>query len=263
MPPLIITRENAAQQIYEYNSRLSLDRPLRRTGCLPRKIPYGQVPGVMPASFYFPRIPRDKWADLIRQGKGTFLGDLTRGLLPPHDQNATNYCWTHGSVRCLEALRIYEGQPPLILSAESVAVPITGGENRGGTPDEALQWLNTKGACDQTLWPLNDRNQKHAKAGWQDEALNHVILQWADVENFDDQMTLALHRVPVAIGLDWWGHLVCQLSPVLLDDGGFGVDFDNSWGPDYGDNGRAILDEEHATARLGAFAPISETFSQT
>lgn len=271
MPPLLITDANADEQIRLLRKRLNGHELYGWRGCLPRKIPYGCIKGVQPSSFLFPRIPRSEWRDRIREGKGTFLGDLTRKVLSPHDQGLTNYCWAHGSVRGLEALRVFQGQKPLILSAESVAVPVTGGRNRGGSPDEALERLMSHGCCEQSFWPNNDLNERHAKDGWLDNALSHVILRWADVENFDDQATLALHRVPVPIGLGWWGHLVCQLDLVYLDDikeldhfvrasDQFGIGFDNSWGADYGENGYAYLDEKHATADLGAFAPISGTF---
>jgi hypothetical protein len=160
---------------------------------------------------------------------------------------------------------------PESLSAESVCVPVTRGRNRGGSPEEALRRLQSHGACYQEFWPKNDLNEEHAKRGWEVNAYSHRIIKWLEVSNFDDQMTLALRRIPVAIGLGWWGHLVCQLDPVYLDDlpdldnvvrasGQFGIGFDNSWGADFGDNGYAYLDEKHATADLGAFAPLSITF---
>ena len=230
-------------------------------GCLPRRTTYGGIPHVLKASDVIPTIPRSEWAGLITQGKGTFLHDLTHDKLEPHDQGGTNYCWAHGSVRTAEVLRVFEGQEALILSAESIAVPLTGGRNRGGYPEEALHQLRNFGACTQYYWPKNDRNEKNAMSGWEENAKLHRLIRWVDVKGFDVQMTLALLRVPVAIGLSWWGHLVCQLDPVHFGGNDFGIGCDNSWGADYGDNGYFILTEKRGTADLGAFAPLTENFA--
>ncbi len=230
-------------------------------GCLPRRVPYGQVRHVPPAESIFKPIPREEWAGLIRDGQGTFLHDITKGKLKPHDQGRTNYCWAHGSVRSAEVLRVFEGQDPIILSAESVAVPLTGGRNRGGYPEEALQRLVSHGACRQDMWPLNDRNESNAKNGWELDAKTHRIIRWVDVETFKMQMTLTLMRLPVPIGLRWWSHLVCQLGPVHYGGNDFGIVCDNSWGANYGDNGQFELTERRGTADLGAFAPLTENFA--
>ena len=111
-----------------------------------------------------------------------------------------------------------------------------------------------------SAWPENELSPRNADKDWQEQALNHVLLKWLNVKTFEQQITLAIHRVPIAIGLSWWGHLVCQLDPVQIGRNDFGIGIDNSWGADWGDNGYAILDEESATADLGAFAPLSETF---
>ena len=263
MEPLIVTADNAADQIELARCRAGLAPGQRYRGCLRRTTRYGRQPGFIKAANVFPRIPREQWKDLIIEGKGTFLGDLTRPVLAPHDQGDTNYCWAHGCVRAVEALRVYEGQAPMILSAESIAVPITSGRNRAGTAAEALRQLADQGACKQSLWPLNERDVRLADPRWMLERQNHVVLNWMDLEDFDDQITLALHRIPVPIGLDWWGHEVCQLDPVILPDGSVGIGCDNSWGADYGDNGYFLLDEAHGTSDLGAFAPISETWGLT
>ena len=142
-------------------------------------------------------------------------------------------------------------------------MPLTGGRNRGGYPEEALHQMRNYGACDQTYWPHNDRDERSAKIGWEADALNHRLIRWCDVEDFEIQMTLALLRVPVPIGLRWWGHLVCQLDPIHFGGKDFGVGCDNSWGDDYGDNGYFELTERRGTADLGAFAPLTENFSPT
>ena len=263
MPRLIITAANAADQIRQRERRIESEPGQSITGCLARRYPYCSLNHTRKVADLIPISPRPRWHELIIAGEGTFLHDATKNVLPPHDQGGTNYCWAHGSVRAVEALRIYEGQTPIILSAESVAVPLTGGRNRGGSPDEAVQQLQDYGCCDQIYWPKNQRNQHAAADGWEKERENHCILDWIDVLGWDAQITLALHRIPVAIGLAWWGHLVCQLDPVILPNGEVGIGFDNSWGADYGENGYAYLDEQQGTADLGAFAPLSETFSLT
>jgi len=162
----------------------------------------------------------------------------------------------------------WQGGDPELLSAESVCVPVTGGVNRGGSPKEALEQLVAAGACHQSYWPNNVLDSKQAKDGWKVNAKRHRIIKYLIPENFGDQMTLAFHRIPHAAGLGWWRHLVCIVDPIYLDDlpeldgivrasGQFGMGFWNSWGEEYGEGGYAILDEEHATADLGAFAPIA------
>jgi len=257
----IIDESNIHQAIEERLDRLGQDPHTRQPGCLPRRTAYGSLRHVPKATDIIKPIPRSEWAGLISEGKGTFLHDLTKNVLPPHDQGNTNYCWAHGSTRSAEVLRVFEGQAPLILSAESVAVPITGGRNRGGYPEEALQQLRNYGACRQEFWPLNDRNERNAKPGWEEDAKTRRLIRWCDVSGFEMQMTFALLRVPVPIGLGWWGHLVCQLDPIHFGGNDFGIGCDNSWGSDYGDNGYFILTERRGTADLGAFAPLTENFA--
>ena len=257
----VINCGNYGDAIAEMEARTRQRRGFPNPGCLPRQSKYGCLKHVPKATEIIKPIPRSEWAGLIADGKGTFLHDLTKDKLEPHNQGGTNYCWAHGSVRAAEVLRVFEGQDPVILSAESVAVPLTGGRNRGGYPDEALHQMRNYGACWQNFWPKNDRNERNAKTGWEQNALKHRLVRWIDVEGFDMQMTLALLRVPVPIGLGWWSHLVCQLDPIHFGGNEFGIGCDNSWASDYGENGYFILTERRGTADLGAFAPLSENFA--
>jgi len=271
MHPLIIDDTNYLAAIHERLDRLQIPRhklllqspqslAMIERGCKLRAASYGSLSFAQAAEERIDLIPRSLWPQLIANGQGTWLHDLTKDKLPPHDQGSTNYCWCHGSVRAQEITQVYEAQPPLILSAESVGVPITGGRNRGGYPEEALARLVAAGACAQDFWPLNDLREAHAKPGWLEDAKKHRITQWLDVDGFDMQMTLALLRIPVAIGLRWWGHLVCQLDPIHFGGDDYGIGCDNSWGPNYGENGYFILTESKGTADLGAFAPLTATF---
>lgn len=148
-----------------------------------------------------------------------------------------------------------------MLSPDSVAYPIEGTHDRGGYPGDACQQMHTGGACPMSAWPEGDLSPRDANPDWKELALDNVLISWIKVSTWDQQITLALHHIPVAIGLRWWGHLVCQLDPVLTDRGDIAIGIDNSWGSSWGDNGYGILDRRSGTADLGAFAPISQTWT--
>ena len=257
----VITKTDWPRLRVEATNRARLADPWQYVGCKPMPKRYTGFPSLKEWPAELPIIPREEWPDLIAAGKGSFLSDYRRGVLRPHDQKSTSRCWVHGSARALEVLRLWQGQSPLLLSPDSIAYPIEGTRDRGGYPGDACQQLADGGACPQRAWPEGDLSPRRADADWKQQALNQVLLSWLNVRKFEQQMTLAIHRIAIPIGLGWWGHLVCQLDPVQIGRRDFGVGFDTSWGSDWGENGYGILDEESATADLGAFAPLSETFS--
>jgi hypothetical protein len=215
-------------------------------------------------------IPRSRWHDLINAGQGTFLSDLVKNRgIRAKDQNGLGYCWVYGSTRAVEVERAIAGLPFLDLAPESVGGPCTNWRNEGGYASEAFDQLQNHGACESSF--LDAPHSLHVnrwKAGWQENAKLHEAVDWyeigaGDSNIFDEVITCLLNRIPVAAGLDWWGHLVCFLDPVILPDGSVGVLFQNSWGVDWpspGANGLACLTEDRATPD-GAAAPIMVTQS--
>lgn len=229
-------------------------------------------------------IPRSQWTSRIQAGAayGTFLSDLVkqRGIKAKDQGGQLKYCWVYGSTRAAELWRILGGKSWLDLSPESVGGPCTRWRNQGGCASEAFDQLENFGACEASYvnapWSLQPRLWK---PGWQANALTHEVPDWYDIETgdnlpagatcFDEVISCLLNRVPVACGLDWWGHLVCFLDPVILppgtapantpDGATVGVVFQNSWGVDWptpGANGLACLTEDLATPD-GAAAPVA------
>jgi hypothetical protein len=222
-----------------------------------------------PHAFRGPRpvghtIPRSEWHSRIKAGQGTMLSDLLKQQgMRAKDQNGLGYCWVYGSTRAVEMQRAVQGMPRLDLSPESVGGPCTHWRDEGGYASEAFDQLQNCGACE--TWFMDCPHSLHVnrwKPGWQENARLHEAVQWYSIEtSFDEVITCLLERIPVAAGLDWWGHLVCFLDPVILPDGSVGVLFQNSWGVDWptpGANGLACLTESRATPD-GAAAPIMVT----
>jgi hypothetical protein len=262
MPQLIIDDTSFREAQRERLQRLDPDGHNREPGCYPSAFRYGQSDIVTNAQDYLDPIPRSKWKDLINQGAGQFLQDLKQGILPPHDQGQTNYCWAHGSLRTVELTSLFETGVPVLRSAESIAVPVTNGHNRGGTPDEAMARMISHGACRQELWPLNDLDTNLWTPQIAADAKECRLLRWLQIDTWEMQVTCCFHRLAVAAGLRWWSHLICQHTPVILPNGEVGLGSDNSWGADYGEDGYFILNESKGTADLGCFAPITSTWPQ-
>jgi hypothetical protein len=215
-------------------------------------------------------VPRGQWHDLIQAGQGAFLSDLIKNRgIQAKDQNGLSMCWVYGSTRAVEVQRAIACLPFHDLSPESVGGPCTNWRDEGGYASEAFDQLQNFGACDSSFMDApHSLRPNRWKAGWQENAKLHEAVDWYEIDGddsniFDEVITCLLHRVPVAAGLDWWGHLVCFLDPVILPDGSVGVLFQNSWGVDWpspGANGLACLTEDRATPD-GAAAPIVVTES--
>ena len=255
-----ITKDDWNDLRYEARRRARLTLKQHYIGCWKEQEPLKAPATKHPATTTIELIPEEKWKDLIHDGQGTFLADRCRGLLPPHDQRTTSRCWVHGSVRAAEVTRLWQNCQALLLSPDSVAYPIDGLKDRGGYPQAALNQMISHGACPQSMWPEGQLGPGNAHPNWKEERLHNTILDWTPVTSWQEQITLAINHIPVALPLNWWGHLVCQLDPVILPDGEVGIGFDNSWGPDWGDNGYAHLDRQSGTTSHGAWAPISVTF---
>jgi hypothetical protein len=206
-------------------------------------------------------IPRSEWPDRIKAGKGNWLSDMLKANnVRSKDQDGLSLCWCYGSTRAVETRRLSLGMIHKELSPESVAGPCTGWNNQGGYASEAFNQFEKGGACEvEYMDSPHSLRPSRWKSGWQQNAAKYEATQWYEIgTSFDEVMTSLLLRLPVAAGLDWWGHLVCFLDPYMFDDGSFGVIFQNSWGFDWptaGANGFSVLSERKATPD-GAAVPF-------
>ena len=218
-------------------------------------------------------IPRSEWKDRIIAGQGNFLSDLVKQAgMPVKDQDGLGYCWVYGSTTCVQVARIKAGLPHVELSPESVGGPCTGWRNQGGYASEAFQQLETYGACESSFMNApNSLNWRGWQAGWQANALKHRVQRWYDIGNefpiYDEVISLLLKGMPVAAGLDWWGHLIIFMDAIILPDNTVGVLARNSWGTSWPgiqgltSDGWFCLDEDSATPD-GAASPIVVTLDQ-
>ena len=172
------------------------------------------------------------------------LSSLAKLLgVPVLDQRNTNYCWVFGVLGAFMLLRATQGQKAVRLSSASIGGPVTGFRNVGGWGRDSIVQLQTAGAVPSELWADTDINPKLWTPENKAIAKNYTCPEWFNLQprNLKQLVSLLLRGIPVAVGFDWWGHLVYAVDVVFVN-GRIGIRIRNSWGdiPQYPD-GYAIL----------------------
>jgi len=225
-------------------------------GAKPRdfsQFPIGSIPCAAAASF--PLIPRSEWADRIREmerDKSRLSDIITAAKIPCLYQDYTNFCHGFAPTLAIMAKRAFQGQPFVELSGSSVGAPASNFQNVGQFIFEDLKQITNVGCASVEFVPQVQVTRDGFTPGWEQDAAKYRVTEWWDLGQrdrtmFDRVMTLLLVREPVCVCLNWWEHAVCFTDPVNLQGGGFGIRFRNSHGPQFGDDGFALLDESRGT----------------
>jgi hypothetical protein len=211
------------------------------------KHPFGSLPfGAIP----FKTIPRSEWRDRIAEGhaKKTFpIYHQLRKKVPIKNQRRTPFCWINSVTGAIQSIRAVAGWDTIALSSASAGAPGKNYRSEGGWTGEAIGYIQKYGLVPEDQWP-NDAIDKSYFRGTREVAELYGIGQWFELraKNFDEVMTCLLMNYPVPVGLLWWGHSIFYSAPVY-ESGAYGVIGDNSWGPEWENEGRTVLMEDKAT----------------
>lgn len=208
-----------------------------------------------------PILSRDEWTDRIEEMERTEsrITDVIKATgIKIKDQNGTNYCWIFGVTFAVEVMRAMQGLPYVPLSPTSVGCLIKNFRNQGGWGIEGMEYIIKHGIVPEEHWPCNDFSRKLNKQESWNIAKEYKVIEWMDVEggNMDLIMTILIDlKLPVPVGFNWWGHLVCAVDPVVLGKKEFGYRIANSWNTGWGEKGYGILTERKASKFSEAIAP--------
>ena len=241
-------------------------------GLIPRD--YAVQPHAYGAGAYnavdMPLIDESEWPDRIKEGERTksFLSHIRRtgnngGLIPSLNQGNSSFCWFHSATMALMLQRAVANQPYKKLSAFAGACKIKNFRNQGGWSPLAMEFLVKNGIPEVSYWPEGSFSRSNDTAAAWENAKNYQVTEgWWDLSQniytrnltFKQIMTLLLSRVPVTLDLNWWGHSVVGMDPVLIEPGSYGIRILNSWSDSWGDHGEAVLRGNKAVPD-GAVAP--------
>ncbi len=175
--------------------------------------------------------PRSEWSGLLKEQDNIRSRVSDYQNFPPHDQNGLPTCWSNGPAHAATTMRVMMGLPYAELSANSVAVPISGGHS-GGWEGEAIKYAGEHGWVSSKLWPNNSTDRKLiSNPECQADRLNHKALEWIDLgSKFENYATAALLSLPMAVAFDDWSHVVAMCDLVEIEPGRFGLRIRNNWG---------------------------------
>ncbi len=156
-------------------------------------------------------------------------------------------CWINSVTGAIQSIRAVAGWDTIALSSASAGAPGKNYRSEGGWTGEAIGYIQKYGLVPEDQWP-NDAIDKSYFRGTREVAELYGIGQWFELraKNFDEVMTCLLMNYPVPVGLLWWGHSIFYSAPVY-ESGAYGVIGDNSWGPEWENEGRTVLMEDKAT----------------
>lgn len=164
----------------------------------------------------------------------------------------------------IEKGRVRRGLQHVKLSGESVYAQINGGLDQGSLLSDGFKALEKTGCAPQELVPMGtylwNRVTQQAKDAMQDyrgfelyafsDDPKTAELELATALALEFECVVAVHATNAFMKLDMDGVAYYSAGPgnhsVNVDDVGilnneFVFDMPNSWGPSYGDNGRALL----------------------
>lgn len=232
--------------IYDTEEDLERVLPLVRHGHIPRNYaiePYGSVHGTFPDDLL---IKPENYSAAIKQQReeGSALDQLwiRFGIKSLHQQQ-TSMCWMFAVMQAILAIRAKAGLPTIYPSPASAALPCMGWSDNGGWSTNGTRWVAEHGYNTVEEWGgsqvKNDRRlyTEENKA----KARARRITEWSECRprSQQQQMSLAIHGRPVAVGYNRLGHAICQLAAIEIEPGSFGARFvdnygDASWTDEYG-----------------------------
>jgi len=205
--------------------------------------PFGTLVGS--TKITLPRLSRKDLLELIKEkdAKKAWVTDICDRIgSKVKNQQQTNYCWINAVIRVMECRRAAMGLPYVELSPASVGALIKNFRNVGGWGGEGLEFATEHGVSPAEFWPCNAINPKYDNEESRKARKRFVVDTFAEVEPGDYEMsdTLVACDIPTAWGIPAWSHEIA-VTRLAANAGKIVRIIDNSWGEDWGTNGRGTL----------------------
>lgn len=199
--------------------------------------PAGYVNPGKPFAMMAPKtIPRGEWSARIKELKAK-RRNISAYQKWSCDAQSGPTCWAAGTVQAMSTARVIAmGIGAYVrYSANSIAVPISGG-NSGGWEADAVKYATQHGVVDSALWPYGSRDRSlDSKPEVKANRAKNKCLESYVCKGFDEFATALLLGLPCTVSYNWWSHVVMLCELIEIEAGSFGFLIRNNWGDGYGD----------------------------
>lgn len=229
------------------------------TGCLPRSIPFGELPCAPPGYDRIAVIPEAEWPDRIKamNAAKAFPADHIRRepAMKPRSQNGLPYCWAYCFSACMDVLGLMQGRPYIETAAESLG-GVVGYSQSGNDMSSTLDWAFKHGIAKRSLVPQYNLRPSTWDKGWEADALLRRPTEVYDLRNWAEVVSALLQGFVIYCGVTWWEHSLPWVG-LLLDGSEIVAEVWNSH-----DDGFLTLkgSRKYPSPEYGIYAVRCETF---
>lgn len=210
-------------------------------------------------------ISREFWPELIAEqiDSESRISDIRRvadygQAMESLDQGQEGFCWAYSTVACMMLTRAVANMPYERLSPHAIGCKLMNFRNRGAWGALSMEFVSRHGCPNELYWPQQSMSRANDNDECWDDARRFKVTEgyldikvdaWDADLGFDLIASLLLQRVPCVLDFDWWGHSVCGMDLIDLDNGKpvsdierWGIRILNSWSDSWGEDGEAIIE---------------------
>ena len=214
-----------------------------KPSCLPRTTLPGKCEWAPPLEDNIDVIPQNQWDDY------GYDVELHHHVKDIHKQTLGS-CATEACSGSVETKGQMQGLPFVSLNPHPIYYIASGGRDMGSNVDTVLRLCKERGFPPDVVWPRKEHNwrEKPPQSVWDDHASHFRIDEVYDLTSIAEVGTALLRGFLCPFG--WRGHS-CYLLRLLNDRQ---AEYVNSWGADWGTNGRGVINLSSINFGYGAYA---------
>lgn len=197
-------------------------------------------------------IPESEWSSYIAGHGGEEAVFADRNVPGITNQGSVGSCGSEGVAGASMTVRVASGQPPVMLNPWFLYQEVSGGVvDRGSTLQANMAKMLRDGCASAEVWPRSHGWRTRPSAAAFEDAKKYRLRRYVQVRNWAEFGTMLLLGWPVYFG--YVGHAIYASRLLSASQ----LQYVNSWGANWGQNGRGTLSRNSIYWSYGAYALTS------